>query len=84
MADDIESLDEDEKKMATNLVKFRLLMWKNFLIQYRHPYQIVMELLVSVLFSIALVILRSLVNPIENSTDTFYMSFLFNSLDPLR
>lgn len=84
MADDIESFDVDEKKVATNLVKFRLLMWKNFLIQYRHPYQTVVELLISVLFTIALVILRSLVDPIENSSNTFYRSFLFNSLSPLR
>lgn len=84
MAVDTESIDQDKKRVATNFDKFRLLMWKNFLIQYRHPYQTLMELLLSILFSVAMVILRSLVDPIEIPENTFYKSFRFNTLAPLR
>ncbi|KAH1004271.1 hypothetical protein HUJ04_004050 [Dendroctonus ponderosae] len=43
--------------------KFALLMWKNWMLQYRKPLQTVIEILAPVLFSILLVVIRSLVDP---------------------
>lgn len=74
----------DDRKMATNFEKFRLLMWKNFLIQHRHPYQTLLEMIVPVFFSIILIGLRSLVVPKIVSNNTFYESFDINTLQPLR
>lgn len=45
--------------------KFILLMWKNWVLQYRRPIQTVIEVLAPVAFSILLVVLRSLVEPNE-------------------
>ncbi|XP_076264015.1 ATP binding cassette subfamily A member 3 isoform X2 [Rhynchophorus ferrugineus] len=49
--------------MGTKLRKFLLLMWKNWLLQYRKPIQTLIEILAPVLFSILLVLIRSLVDP---------------------
>lgn len=74
----------DERKMASNFDKFRLLMWKNFLIQYRHPIQTVLEIMVPVLFSVILILIRSIVDPDIYSKNTVYKPFHINTLYPLR
>lgn len=74
----------DERKMASNFDKFRLLMWKNFLIQYRHPIQTVLEIMVPVLFSVILILIRSIVDPDIYSNKTVYKPFHINTLYPLR
>ncbi|XP_044270584.1 phospholipid-transporting ATPase ABCA3-like isoform X2 [Tribolium madens] len=52
--------------MGKKLDKFLLLMWKNWLLQYRRPLQTLVEILAPVLFSILLVVIRSLVDPETN------------------
>ncbi|XP_060519226.1 phospholipid-transporting ATPase ABCA3 isoform X2 [Cylas formicarius] len=49
--------------MGNKFDKFRLLMWKNWLLQYRKPLQTIIEIIAPVLFSIILVVIRSLVDP---------------------
>lgn len=44
-----------------NWHKFKLLMWKNWLLQKRHRTQTIVEILAPVLFASLLVIIRSLV-----------------------
>lgn len=61
--------------MTSQWQKFRLLMWKNYLLQYRHPFQTVLEIAIPVLFSALLVLIRSLVTP-----DIFPDPFLFPPL----
>lgn len=53
--------------MGRKIDKFMLLMWKNFLIQWRHPKQTLVEILAPVLFTSLLVIVRSLVDPDPHS-----------------
>lgn len=53
----------DNEKMTTRWQKFSLLMWKNYLLQWRHPFQTVLEIAIPVLFSALLVLIRSLVTP---------------------
>ncbi len=68
---------------ATNWDKFRLLMWKNWLLQYRHKTQTIVQLLVPVVFSALLVLIRGLVDPVEH-TEAFHFPQLNISLDALR
>lgn len=46
---------------TSNFAKFRLLMWKNWLLQWRHKLRTSVEILAPVIFSALLVIIRSLV-----------------------
>lgn len=69
---------------ATNWDKFRLLMWKNWLLQYRHKIQMIVEILVPVLFNALLVIIRSQVKPDIIPDSTFYNAVTIDSLSPLR
>ncbi|KAF4521857.1 hypothetical protein B566_EDAN003731 [Ephemera danica] len=53
----------------------RLLLWKNWLLQRRHPVQSVIEILAPVVFTALLVVVRSLVVPTEFKAPTKYNSF---------
>ncbi|XP_050517572.1 phospholipid-transporting ATPase ABCA3-like isoform X2 [Diabrotica virgifera virgifera] len=59
---------EPRGAMAENLDKFILLMWKNWLLQYRKPVQTAVEILAPVIFSILLVVIRSLSDPVRHET----------------
>jgi len=50
--------------------KFKLLMWKNWLIQLRHKMQTVVEILVPVAFACLLIYIRSLVEPFTEKRRT--------------
>lgn len=52
--------------------KLTLLLWKNWLLQWRHKIQTVIEILVPVLFSSLLVLMRSLVDPIDYPENTTF------------
>lgn len=80
---DAASNNGDDHVTATNYDKFRLLMWKNFLIQYRHPVQTALELLISAVFASILVLIRSVVKPETVSNDCFYAPFQADSLSDL-
>lgn len=71
-------------KPTNNWDKFRLLMWKNFKLQWRHKVQTIVEIAVPVLFNALLVLIRSLVEPEMYPNPTIYTPFNINSLDPLR
>ncbi|XP_041978072.1 phospholipid-transporting ATPase ABCA1-like [Aricia agestis] len=51
---------------ASAWTKFRLLMWKNFLQQWRHPIQTVVELLLPVATMALVLLLRSQIEPTEH------------------
>lgn len=68
---------------ANNWDKFRLLMWKNWLLQIRHKVQMIIEILAPVLFNAILVLIRSLVEPKLFPEETYFAPVLVNSLDPL-
>lgn len=71
-------------KMVSNWAKFRLLMWKNCLIQYRHPIQTVFEVLLPALFGVILIVVRALVVPTTHTNTTVFQSFDIDTLNPLR
>lgn len=58
-------------RMGEKLDKFLLLMWKNWLLQYRRPIQTAVEIVVPVLFSILLVVIRRLVDPEQHEALIF-------------
>lgn len=74
----------DESNMANNWDKFCLLLWKNSLLQWRHKVQTVIEILVPVLFSVILILIRSMVDPTFYPNSTEYKPFAINTLQPLR
>nr|CAD7595200.1 unnamed protein product [Timema genevievae] len=55
--------------------KFRLLMWKNWVLQKRHPVQTLVEILAPVVFSVMLVLVRSLSDPETYPDPTIYQPF---------
>lgn len=59
--------------------KFTLLMWKNWILQWRHKLQTVIEILVPVVFSSLLVLIRSLVNPTDWPDVTTFYPIPFNN-----
>lgn len=73
----------DDRQIASSFDKFRLLMWKNYLLQWRHKYQTVIEILVPVLFSVILILIRSIVDPDVYTNSTIYKPFKINTLKPL-
>lgn len=75
---------DNGNRTANNWDKFRLLMWKNSLLQWRHKVQTVVEILVPVLFSVILIFIRSMVDPDYYSEPTNYEPFEINTIDPLR
>lgn len=58
-------------------------MWKNWLLQWRHKVQTIVEILVPVLFSALLVLIRSLVDPKEMPPKS-YEPVSINTLEPLQ
>lgn len=50
-------------------------MWKNFMVQYRHRVQTIVQILLPVVFSVCLIIIRSLVQPMVFPYNTTYKSF---------
>lgn len=65
-------------KSASNLDKFRLLMWKNVLLQKRNKIQTVAELLIPLILVVILVVIRGTVQPIEFKNATTYKPFQLN------
>ncbi|XP_069685343.1 phospholipid-transporting ATPase ABCA3-like isoform X4 [Periplaneta americana] len=61
--------------MGSGWTKFRLLMWKNWTLQRRHPIQTAVEILAPVLLASLLVLIRSLVRPDNFDTVVEYKSF---------
>ena len=60
--------------------KFKLLMWKNWLIQVRHIYQTIVEILVPVVFATLLIFVRTLVDPVIEDKPTHYVPLPLNIL----
>ena len=53
---------------ASAWMKFRLLMWKNFLQQWRHRKQTLIELLLPVVTMTLVLILRQQIEPVKRET----------------
>ncbi|XP_055842779.1 LOW QUALITY PROTEIN: uncharacterized protein LOC129909731 [Episyrphus balteatus] len=57
--------------VTSNFDKFRLLLWKNWILQWNHKIQLCVELILPAIFSMLLVLVRTLVD-IEYSPETRY------------
>lgn len=69
--------------MTTKWEKFCLLMWKNFLLQRRHKLQTFLEIIIPALFSLLVVMIRSLVDPDVYEENTIYKPLGLNSMSDL-
>ncbi|XP_026750211.2 phospholipid-transporting ATPase ABCA3-like [Galleria mellonella] len=59
----------------SNYDKLKLLIWKNFLLQRRHKWQTIFEIASPVIFSLFLILVRCLVDPVSKP-DITYPAFL--------
>ena len=48
---------------TTNCHKFRLLLWKNYILQKRHPSQTVVQILLPLIFVALLIAVRAYIDP---------------------
>ncbi|BFG01721.1 ATP-binding cassette sub-family A member 3 [Drosophila madeirensis] len=68
---------------VTNWDKFVLLLWKNWTLQWSHKWQMVIELVLPAIFSLLLVLVRTLVDT-EPMPDRYYKVQSLDNLDLLR
>lgn len=66
------------RKSASISDKFFLLMWKNFLLQYRHKLQTILQILIPMLFTLNLLFIRLLVKPETDNGVTRFEPFGIN------
>lgn len=64
--------------------KLRLLVWKNWLIQRRHPWQWSLEVLIPLVFSAVLLLLRNLVEVVDYPADWHYTPKAIGTLDDFK
>lgn len=76
-------ISNSDHKIANNWDKFRLLMWKNALLQWRHKVQTIFEILVPIGFAGLLIWIRSLHPLLVKKTPVIYRPFEINTLKPL-
>ncbi|GJQ88075.1 hypothetical protein Trydic_g13088 [Trypoxylus dichotomus] len=70
--EDIEDVRDNQKVVVRqNWDKFLLLTWKNWLLQWRHPVQTILEILAPVLFAALLILVRGLISPEERPKKIF-------------
>lgn len=69
---------------TTNWDKFRLLMWKNYLLQWRHKIQSIVEIAVPIVLCGLLVFTRSMVDPDVFDKPTLFSPFRIDTLDGVR
>ncbi|XP_055596271.1 phospholipid-transporting ATPase ABCA3-like [Uranotaenia lowii] len=70
--------------MTSNWDKFRLLLWKNWVIQKRHYVQTIFEITIPVLACSLLILVRGLVNPSTYSKPTTFESLNVSSIANIR
>lgn len=75
--------NNDIPRNVNNIKKFYLLMWKNYLLQWRHKIQTLFQILIPVLFIANLVFFRVLFEPETQSKNTVFNSFSIDKI-PLR
>ena len=62
--------------------KLKLLLWKNYLIQMRHKWQTVLELLLPVLFTLMLVVMRVVIKSEDYAEPVVYNSYAIKQNPP--
>ena len=73
-------LIDDDRMGTTKWKKFKLLMWKNYLLQWRHKLQTVAEIAIPVIFSALLVLIRSLVTPELHPEPKLFPAYPINTI----
>lgn len=83
---DDDSIDKQneafERETASIFDKFRLLMWKNYLILLRHKIQTIVQILIPILFTANLILVRILVKPEVSTQNTVFNAFNINQIRP--
>lgn len=82
--DSLKTNAENVHQMASNWDKFRLLMWKNALLQWRHKIRTIIEILVPVAFCMMLIYISSIVSQKHYLESMRYQPFEINTLISLK
>lgn len=69
---------------SSNWDKFVLLMWKNWLLQWRHKLQLVMQILVPIILIALLALISLVANPKVFGNVTRFKPVQINTLKSLR
>ncbi|XP_055624100.1 phospholipid-transporting ATPase ABCA3-like isoform X2 [Toxorhynchites rutilus septentrionalis] len=72
------------KMTTTDWDKFKLLLWKNWIIQKRHYMQTIFEIMIPVLACSLLILVRGLVNPSTYKNSTTFDSLNVSSIASIR
>lgn len=75
------SLLHEEQKTASNWDKFKLLMWKNCLLQTRHKFRTIFEILIPLILMVLIVLIRRSVSSFGYNPITTFQSFNINELE---
>lgn len=70
--------------VASNARKLRLVLWKNWLLQWRHKVQTVIELLLPVISVLIVIMMRALIDIRVIDENTMYHPVGIDSLQDLR
>lgn len=70
--------------VSSDWEKFKLLLWKNWVIQKRHYVQTVFEIMIPVLACSLLILVRGLVNPSTYSKPVTFDSLNVSSIAGIR
>lgn len=80
----VDDADAEATSRSSKFDKFMLLMWKNYLLQWRHKAQMAIEVLVPVILCGILVIIRSMVGPVHFSEPMLFQPIRIDNIDELR
>lgn len=72
------------KNKMSDWTIFKLLLWKNLIIQKRHKFQTFLEIIVPVIFASLLLVLRRLVTPEYHESALKFDRFQCESIKDLR
>lgn len=70
--------------VASNYRKLRLVLWKNWMLQWRHKIQTAIELVMPILSILIIIMMRSLINIRVIDENTMYQPVAIDSLQDLR
>lgn len=80
IADVEQANNKKNRGNVNNIKKFYLLMWKNYLLQWRHKFQTLIQILIPVLFIANLVLVRVLFEPETQPNNTSFNSFSIDKI----
>lgn len=71
------SSNQSNEKRSSSWTKFRLLLWKNYILQTRHKWQTLFEIVIPILFFLLLAYMQSKIKDEDHPYEVFTSFALF-------